>query len=238
MPEAYSLIPPYVGSLDDPFSIVVDGYDGPNNHPEQLVLWAIKKTSEQLQELAPDFRERVVLMLREAWKAGYLCYIYSAHRSIPLQQELFEKYQAGKGLTAARPGESKHNFARAIDIQVLAIKGGQLAGGLKLLDDIQKRLKLNFEWGASYKDPNHFEDNNFTISDLKKSSDAYKNWAEENSVQVDDNRRDAELKNYLGQQVVTKAYQWRMKNTAWIAPVLVSTVVALVVLMAIKVKYS
>lgn len=239
MAEAFTAIPPLVTDLVDPYGIAMSTDKSPDKtHPANQVNWAIEKTTEKLNTLAPDFRNRIIQLLREAYKLGYLCYVYSGRRDFALQKQLYEKYTAGKGLVAARPGESKHNFGRAIDVQVLTPKGGQLTGGLKLLDTINRKLNLFLEWGASYNDPNHFEDNAISISELQKIDPDYQTFQEADPLQVADNKKNKELKDYFAANVVGNAITWRERNLSWIPVVGIISLAGLIVLIGIKVRYS
>jgi len=237
MAEPYTLIPPNVPFLNDPYGILGATLSTPNNgYGTSLINWAMLETNSNLSELQEGFRNRVIMMLRGLWAAGYLPYVYSGGRTITLQAQLYKKFKSGLGLTAAPPGESKHNFGSAVDIKVLDHAGGNQPGGLKLLDQIARKLKLGFEWGASYKDPNHFEDDRVTINQLKATSPLYQEWADGNTDQVEENKKTEELKTSFSEEVIEKGIHWRSKNLDWILPTVTFSIGGLIILMAVKGK--
>jgi peptidoglycan LD-endopeptidase CwlK len=70
-------------------------------------------TKHSIATLKPDFADRVRQWHLACEQAGlpYL-YIYEGYRSMARQQELYEKRPR---VTKAKPGQSYHNYARAID---------------------------------------------------------------------------------------------------------------------------
>lgn len=90
----------YLGQMD---VVQVIGQESSTGRPE------LEKVSA---DLVPSYQE----LLTAATAAGHDLRINSAFRSYPEQSDLWDKYLAGTGNLAARPGRSNHQVGIAIDI--------------------------------------------------------------------------------------------------------------------------
>lgn len=132
----------------------------------------------RINALHPSIRNKVREFINKAEKAGYKLRVTSGYRTYQEQQKLYDQGRTAPGtiVTRAKPGESSHNFATAVD--VVEIKDGQLWGFAK--DYPQERWKkiaaigksVGFAWGGDWKDfvdMPHFEMNfGKTLAQLRK----------------------------------------------------------------------
>ncbi len=125
-------------------------------------------TAAKIDTLQPDFAKRVRAWLEECRTSGLNLYIYEGLRSNARQAELYAQGRTKKGriVTNAGPGQSFHNYGRAIDF--VPLKAAGKAAGMfeawwngnavyKKAQDIAKKHGLR---ALSWETP-HLEDANY-----------------------------------------------------------------------------
>jgi len=72
---------------------------------------------DKMSTLVPAFRQRVADWFKECWDHQLYVYIYEGFRSNERQDELYAQGRTTEGriVTNALPGQSFHNYGRAID---------------------------------------------------------------------------------------------------------------------------
>jgi len=114
-------------------------------------------------KLFADFLTEVNRVLREA---GVEMVVTSARRSHEEQQRLYDRYVAGKGPYAAKPGTSPHEFGRAIDVAFRDATGKIVAAGtpmgLKFMEVVKPfadyfKLGWGGKWAGAKYEPWHFQ---------------------------------------------------------------------------------
>jgi LAS superfamily LD-carboxypeptidase LdcB len=102
-----------------------------------------------LSGLNPEVAGRVRTALERARAAGLSVTIVSTYRSIREQQRLYDAWLARgrRGLPAAVPGRSTHNYGYAVDV---AVAGGQLQRFVRIAEC------AGLKW-AGARDPVHFD---------------------------------------------------------------------------------
>jgi len=171
----------------DPYGLKNSGFmSAENYYPEEAVNRAVSMSTYVIQGLDQQTREMAIELYRDMFYLGYLLYMFSGYRSFDKQLALYEQYKQGTGNIAAPPGDSMHNYGRAIDLMVLDFSGeGQLPGGLKKVNQANENLNIPFKWGGSFNDPNHYWNDTVPVSELKKNSIEYVEWLEETGWQPD-----------------------------------------------------
>ena len=103
------------------------------------------------QALTPDMQDALTELLRALKVAGYRTRITSTLRTRAEQTGLYRKLYP-KGLAVAKPGCSKHELGRAVDLVIEPESGYAPAGAYW--------ESLGGRWGGSFGryDPVHFED--------------------------------------------------------------------------------
>lgn len=116
---------------------------------------------QKIDALHPLIREKAIVFLYLAEKAGYKLRITSGLRDHAEQQKLYNQGRTtpGKVVTNAKPGQSLHNFGLAID--VVPIVNGKADFNTPHWSKIAAIAKsVGFEWGGDWKgfrDQPHFE---------------------------------------------------------------------------------
>jgi hypothetical protein len=133
-----------------------------------------QRTEKNIASLQPDFSERVKKWLEECRKQGLNPLIHFGARDLQEQQELHEKFLAGRGPRAVAPERSYHCYGRAFDwVNITDPDGGDT--GLAWDDDAayEKGTKIGdaFEIvGIGAGDNDHLQDERFrTFADLPRT---------------------------------------------------------------------
>lgn len=110
--------------------------------------------------LDPNFAWRVDYLLRVAASVGYPLRVSSGFRSRTKQAQLYSDWIAGKStLPAAKPGRSRHEVGKAVDV-VWASTGlaEPFPGAWRALGAFAENY-LGLKWGGKWRnpDPVHFE---------------------------------------------------------------------------------
>jgi hypothetical protein len=112
--------------------------------------------------LDPQFSSKAQAFQQAAKAAGVDTTLLSGYRDVDLQSRLYANYQAkqagqpipypqdGSGGIAAKPGQSYHNYGRAIDLAANTPQGQQWL--------IANAPKYGLYPGANFGDPPHFQD--------------------------------------------------------------------------------
>ena len=205
-------------------------------YPTNLINYAVAKSTEKIKTLAPDVAVKAIALYRAAYAWGFLPYIYSGRRSLELQSVLYKKYQSGKGLVAAPPGRSFHNYGRAFDIMIFTQDGkGEFEYALKSLNLFNERLGLGLWWGDPINDPNHFADKSISIEKLQQTEGSYKAWLQNTTPE---NKREAEITETILKDTKdfhqAKLKDWFKKNIRWAVPTIVGLIAVFVTLIIIK----
>lgn len=116
---------------------------------------------KRISSLHPPFLDLVRRFLVECEKAGYRLRVTYGYRSLEAQADLYAqgRTKPGSVVTNAKPGQSPHNYAAAIDV-VFITKDGNVDwnGPWAAIGAIGEELGL--VWGGRFKglvDKPHFE---------------------------------------------------------------------------------
>jgi hypothetical protein len=116
---------------------------------------------KRVAALHPPFQALARAFLAECEKAGHKLRVTFGHRTLEEQAKLYAQGRTAPGaiVTNAKPGQSAHNYAAAIDV-VFLLDGGKIDwnGPWDKIGKIGEKLGL--VWGGSFKtfvDRPHFE---------------------------------------------------------------------------------
>jgi peptidoglycan L-alanyl-D-glutamate endopeptidase CwlK len=112
------------------------------------------------KDLVPELKTKLAMFLRACAAAKIDVLVTQGYRSTAEQNALYAlgRTKAGKIVTNAKGGQSKHNFGKAFDICFLVNKKVSYAGNWNKVGELGEKCGLI--WGGrwtSFPDKPHFE---------------------------------------------------------------------------------
>lgn len=128
----------------------------------------IKKRNEQILSLVDaETARKFRLLFKDTLAGGLLLLYYSGYRDLKEQQKLYNNYLQGIGGKAASPGNSWHNYKRAIDLVPITDTGATDFDTLyyPYINVLAKRQGLT--WGGVGDSPHFVDKRGETIEQLR-----------------------------------------------------------------------
>ena len=189
---------------------------------DKFVKHQISRTTEELDTLEPDIKEKFIKLFQLAFAEGFLPLLIEGKRSFERSQRLYEEYKRTGENVAAPAGKSFHNYGQAGDWAIYSYSGNDfMAGGTTTLNKIAEENDLGLRWGIGWGDPPHFENANYTLKQLQNASDEYDDWinlTDQGRAQ----RMDDEAIDRQKEEVEEK--KTLISGKKWIAPTLIGIV--------------
>lgn len=113
----------------------------------------LKYNAERLASVKPSLREKVLLVIADLEAQKLRPLITCGFRSIAEQNKLYAqgRSKAGKIVTFAKGGQSKHNFGDAVDFAFLDT-AGNIDWSQKLFTKLgASAKKFGLSWGGAWK---------------------------------------------------------------------------------------
>lgn len=221
----------------DPLGLAVFGsHSADINYNQNLINFTILRSTEKINQLEPETKQKCIEMFRAAFQTGYLMLVYSSLRTFDHQQDLYNKYLQGGNL-AAPAGNSYHNYGYAFDCGIVNPKGDGLnPKGYALLQIINNKLKLGLTWGGEFQqvDKPHFQYEKYSIDNLRTNSQEYQNWFEQQGkpTQAEITQWQDLMSRYAN---IAKDYEttWFRRNIGYIIPGSIITLGVTLLILAI-----
>jgi len=145
-------------------------------HPSDLVNLYRARSTAIVKGLEPGTAAKVSALFEDALSKGILLLIYSGSRDFAEQWELRKKFLAG-GPLAAKPGESWHNYKRAVDAVPITPTGVAAWDSPQyfLIKDLA--VKHGLKSGYSFGDKPHlYNDSGASLWLLKQASSGWQQY--------------------------------------------------------------